>query len=136
MNQCGVYVIRCDPSGSRYVGASLHVVKRIREHFYRLENGIHSNSRLRAAYNEYGKESFSSEVLLYCDPADLDLYWKQMIEKLQPEFNIVNTQNTKGAFNRRFRAMLKEDDRLARLEQELESKLKKLDSIIKRTHRL
>ena len=136
MNKCGVYVIRCEPTGSRYVGASVHIVKRIREHFYRLEKGTHRNRRLRSAYEKYGKESFSTKVLLYCDPINLELYGKQIIEKLQPEFNIVHTQNTKGATHRRFRALLKEDDRLARLQQEVESMLKKLESTPKRTHRL
>jgi group I intron endonuclease len=129
MNQCGVYVIRCEPTGSRYVGASANIVKRIREHFYRLEKGVHRNRRLRSAYNEYGKESFSSEVILYCDPTYLELYGKQMIEKLQPEFNIVHTEHTKGATHSRIRKLLKYDDELSRLIQELESTLK-------RTHRL
>ena len=128
MNRCGVYAIRCEPTGSRYVGASGNIVKRIREHFYRLENGIHSNRRLRAAYNKYGKESFSTKVLLYCDPTDLELYWKQIIEKLQPEFNIVNTEHTKRAIHRNFRKLLKIDDELARQMEELEW-------LIQRTHR-
>ena len=135
MNRCGVYLIRCEPTGKVYMGASVHVVKRIREHFYRLEKGVHRNHRLQFAFNKYGKESFSSEVLLYCDPTNLELYGKQMIEKLQPEYNFVNTQNTKGAADRSFRAFLKEDDRLARLQQELESEIRRLDSILKRTHR-
>ena len=91
MNRCGVYVIRCEPTGSRYVGASVNIVKRIREHFYRLENGVHRNPGLQSAYKKYGKDSFSSKVLLYCDPSILNLYGKQFVEKLQPEFNIVNT---------------------------------------------
>jgi len=136
MNRCGVYEIRCEPTGKVYVGASVHVVKRIREHFYRLEKGVHRNRRLRAAYNEFGKESFSTKVLLYCDPANLEQYEKQMIEKLKPEFNIVHTEHTKGAFHRSFRALLKENDRLARLQQELESKLRRLGGTLKRTHRL
>jgi group I intron endonuclease len=129
MNRCGVYVICCEPTGSRYVGASTHIVKRIREHFYRLEKDVHRNHRLRSAYNEYGKDSFSSKVLLYCDPTDLELFGKQIIEKLRPEFNIVNTEHTKGATHRNFRALLKEDDKLTRQIQEVES-------VLKRTHRL
>jgi group I intron endonuclease len=88
MNQCGVYVIRCVPTGNDYLGASVNIVKRIRGHFYRLEKGVHRNRRLRSAYNEYGKDSFCSEVLLYCDPTNLELYGKQVIKKLQPDFNI------------------------------------------------
>jgi group I intron endonuclease len=95
MNQCGVYLIRCEPTGKEYVGASVNVVKRIREHFYRLEKGVHRNLRLQYAYNEYGEDSFSSKVVLYCDPTNVELYGKRIIKKLRPEFNIVNTENTK-----------------------------------------
>jgi group I intron endonuclease len=136
MNRCGVYVICCEPTGSRYLGYSVQVVKRIREHFYRLERGVHRNPRLQSAYKKYGKDSFSTEVLLYCDPANLEQYGKQMIEKLRPEFNIVHIQNIKREWHRNFRAMLKEDDRLARLEQEIERKQKRFESMLKRTLRL
>ena len=128
MNQCGVYVIRCEPTGDRYVGASVNTVKRIREHFYRLERGIHRNPGLQSAYKKYGKDSFSSEVLLYCDPTTLELYGKQFVEKLRPEFNIVHIANIKRAFHRDFRRLLKIDDDLRRQKRELEW-------LLKRTHR-
>jgi group I intron endonuclease len=108
MNQCGVYVICCEPTGKDYVGASVNVVKRIREHFYRLEKDVHRNRRLQSTYNEYGKDSFSSKVMLFCDPTNLELYGKQTIEKLQPEFNIVHIQHFKRARTRIFKATLKE----------------------------
>ena len=126
---CGVYVIHCEPTGERYVGASVNIVKRITEHFYRLEKGIHRNPRVLNAYQDYGKDSFISEVLLYCDPTDIELYGKQIIEKLQPEFNIVNTENTKRAFHRDLRKLMNDFDEQSKLLQEIEKKLI-------RTHRL
>jgi len=129
MSQCGIYVIRCEPTGERYVGASVNIVKRITEHFYRLEKGIHRNPRVLNAYQDYGKDSFSSEVLLYCEPIDLELYGKQFVEKLKPEFNIVNTEHTKGAFHRDLRKLMKDFDEQNKLLQEIEKKLI-------RTHRL
>jgi group I intron endonuclease len=128
MNHCGVYLIRCEPTGSKYVGASVNVVKRIREHFYRLEKGGHRNRHLQSAYNEYGKDSFSSEVLLYCDPSNLEMYGKKLITKLQPEFNIVNTGRTLGAMNRLCRAASKDLLRQVAI-------LKRLEKMLKRTHR-
>jgi hypothetical protein len=68
-------------------------------------------------------------AIIACDPTDLELFGKQIIEKLRPEFNIVNTEHTKGATHRNFRALLKEDDKLTRQIQEVES-------VLKRTHRL
>jgi group I intron endonuclease len=128
MNQCGIYMIRCEPTGEVYVGASVNVVKRIREHFYRLEKGIHRNHRLQSAYNKYGKESFISEVLLYCDPNSLEMHGKSIIEQLKPEFNIVHTEHTKGDLDRTFRAVrkgLKEQNKF----------IKRLEKTVRRTHR-
>ena len=128
MNQCGVYAIRCEPTGQVYVGASVNIVKRIREHFYRLEKGVHRNPRLQSAYKEYGKDSFSSKVLLYCDPTNLELYGKQIIEKLKPEFNIVHTEHTKRAMHSSFRALMENV-------KELERFYKRIEKMQKRTHR-
>ena len=132
MNQSGVYVIRCEPTGEVYVGSSVNVVKRVREHFYRLEKGVHRNPRLQSAYKEYGKDSFCSKVVLFCDPTNLELYGKQIIEKLKPEFNIVNTEHTKRAMHRSLRSVLKELDKQNRFYKKLESTIKRM---LKRTHR-
>ena len=119
------------------MGASVHIVKRIREHFYRLEKGVHRNRHLQSAYDEYGKESFSSEVLLYCDSANLELYRKQIIEKLQPEFNIVNTRRFKIARARLFRASLKDLKKKGEWNARFYKSLEKtLERIQQRTHRL
>lgn len=121
-------MIRCEPIGKEYVGASVNIVKRIREHFYRLEKGVHRNRRLQSAYNKYGKDSFSSEVLLYCDPSNLEVYGKRIIKKLQPEFNIVNTGHTREAMNVLFRAASKDLKRQVAI-------LNRLEKMQKRTHR-
>jgi group I intron endonuclease len=128
MNQCGVYVIRCEATGSRYVGSSDNIVKRIREHFYRLERGVHRNRRLQNAYNKYGKDGFRSEVLLYCDPVNLEVYGNKIIQEFQPEFNIVHTGHTKGAMNSIFRTVRKNFIRQDRF-------IKELEKMQKRTHR-
>ena len=126
-------MIRCEPTGKEYVGASVNIVKRIREHFYRLEKGVHRNRRLQSAYEEYGKESFSWKVLLYCDPINLELYGNKVIKKFQPELNIVHTEHTKGkkirAMNRSAKAILKNLDARGKF-------IKKLEKMQKRTHRL
>jgi len=45
-------VIHCEPTGNMYVGASVNIVKRVREHFYRLERNVHRNRRFQHAYNK------------------------------------------------------------------------------------
>ena len=129
MDQCGVYVIRCEPTGKEYVGASVNIAKRIREHFYRLERGVHRNRRLQNAYKKYGKYCFSSKVLLYCDPINLEVYGKKLIKKLRPEFNIVNTGQNLAAMNRNLKAILKSLDAQVKF-------IKELEKMQQRTHRL
>jgi len=137
MNQCGVYLIRCEPTGIIYVGASVHDVKRIREHFYRLEKGVHRNRHLQSAYNEYGKDSFSSKVLLYCDPINLEMYEKQIIRKLQPEFNIVHTRLIKRAKAKLFKATLKRSMKDLEWQVRFTKKLEKqVARLQQRAHRL
>ena len=137
MNQCGVYVIRCEPTGQEYVGTSTSIVKRIREHFYRLEKGVHRNPGLQSAYNEYGKDSFRSKVVLYCEPIELERYGKRIMKELHPEFNIVNTENTKGKRVRQLKAALKSSMKDYEWQSRFYNKLRKqLDRAEKRTHRL
>lgn len=121
-------MIRCEPTGSQYVGASVNVAKRIREHFYRLEKGVHRNPPLQHAYNKYGKDNFRSEVVLYCDPINLEMYGKKIIKKYHPEFNIVNSGHVKGEMNRNFRTVEKSIDKQIRV-------MNKLEKTLKRTHR-
>jgi group I intron endonuclease len=137
MNQCGVYVIRCESTSQEYVGASTNIVKRLREHFYQFEKGIHHNHGLQSAYNEYGKDSFTSKVVLYCDPSNVELYGKQIIENLHPEFNIVNTRKFKRVSARQLKAALKSSTKQLEWESRFFIKLRKqVDRAQKRTHRL
>ena len=56
--------------------------------------------RLQNAYNKYGNDNFTSEVVLDCDPINLELYGKMLIKNYLPEFNIVNSGFTKGEMDR------------------------------------
>jgi len=48
-----------------------------------LQAGIRCSQKphLQTANKDYGKDSFSSKVLLYCYPTTLELYGKQYVEK-------------------------------------------------------
>ena len=59
----GVYQIRNTVNGRIYVGSSLDIAARWREHKYDLRMNKHRNHHLQNAYNKYGKEAFVYEVL-------------------------------------------------------------------------
>ena len=61
---CGVYEI-VTAAGERYIGSSVDIKRRFRQHRVDLRNGKHRNAALQAAYNNGSKLEF--RVLERCD---------------------------------------------------------------------
>lgn len=59
----GIYKITCVPSGKAYIGSSVNVEKRWREHRHHLAKGKHHSPTLQRAWNKYGSAAFTWEVL-------------------------------------------------------------------------
>lgn len=64
----GIYMIRFgdDENMHFYIGQSAKIEKRKRQHLSELRNGIHKNPYMQRAYNKYGEESMTFEVLCEC----------------------------------------------------------------------
>lgn len=75
----GIYQITNLKSGKLYIGQSLNVEKRIKDHQYELSRGIHINRYLQAAWNKYGEANFVfsvlEEVLCSDDLTRREKYW-------------------------------------------------------------
>jgi group I intron endonuclease len=67
--ESGVYQIRNLVNGKCYVGSSKNLKRRKKEHFVYLKKGKNpkENKHLQNAYNKYGAENFTFEILEYCD---------------------------------------------------------------------
>ena len=52
----GIYMIKSPVSDECYVGSSIHVNKRLRQHFMALRRGDHHSYKLQAAYAQYGDD--------------------------------------------------------------------------------
>lgn len=79
----GIYLITNTANGKRYVGQSVNIQRRFREH-----KKPGSNSIISRAIRKYGASGFTFEVLEECSVNDLDMreiYW---IDTLHPEYNI------------------------------------------------
>lgn len=63
---CGVYEIRCRTNGRVYVGSSVDVESRWRNHRCKLRAGSHGNVHLQRAWDKYGEEDFEFEVAEEC----------------------------------------------------------------------
>jgi len=61
----GIYAIR-SPSGKFYIGSSVHVERRRRQHFNMLRAGKHHCLPLQHAFNKYGENSLTFDVLEVC----------------------------------------------------------------------
>ena len=69
----GIYKIVNRVTGKCYVGQSVTIKKRIREHFRLLRQGKHSNPHLQRAFDKYGPDAFYGEMEVECsDPAEMD----------------------------------------------------------------
>jgi group I intron endonuclease len=63
--QGGVYKITCTIDGRLYIGSSMCMSARWKEHRYHLGLGIHKSRHLQRAWNKYGADAFTFEVLQY-----------------------------------------------------------------------
>ena len=79
-----IYKIINKVNGKMYIGQTINVSKRIKDHFKELENGTHHSVKLQRAYNKYGKDNFyyeykivevkSHEELLKIEIDEIDRY--------------------------------------------------------------
>lgn len=82
----GIYLITCKPEGKLpyyYVGQSVNVALRFRDHKGSLRRGNHHNQIMQYLFNKYGVDSFSFEILEEVDRDLLDeveAWWlKEMV---------------------------------------------------------
>lgn len=65
--QSGIYKITCKKSGNIYIGSSIHLVVREKEHFNLLKRNVHPNSYLQNTFNKYGIDNLLFEIIEYCN---------------------------------------------------------------------
>lgn len=78
MKQCGIYIIEDKQTGSVYIGQSIDIDRRIRQHQRELEKKIHSNTRLQNIFNKR-RDALGWYILLICEPEQLTANEQQAI---------------------------------------------------------
>lgn len=68
---CGVYKITNIKNGKFYIGSSIDIHTRWKQHINQLNKNIHNNIHLQNAWNKYGKNAFLFEILEECDKNNL-----------------------------------------------------------------
>ena len=80
----GIYKFENLINGHKYIGQSVDIERRYKDHIMRATNDFSSNSEynsiLHQAIRKYGIENFSFEIIEQCSKKDLDkkeIYWIQ-----------------------------------------------------------
>mgnify|MGYP000863314505 CR=1 FL=1 len=68
----GIYTIKNTINNKVYIGSSINVEKRLKDHFINLSKNKHHNQHLQFAYNKYGKDYFTKEILETFEDIDRD----------------------------------------------------------------
>lgn len=87
----GIYEIRNTANGKRYIGSAASLRGRKATHLSYLRRGIHHNTHLQRAWNQYGEPSFTFTTLLYCAKDSLLMYEQLLIDAMEPEYNLSPT---------------------------------------------
>lgn len=85
---CGIYKFTNKINGRVYIGQSVDIDRRIREHFCR-----HDGTPFHLALEKYGKENFIIEILEECNPEMLN-------EKEKYYISLYNSENRQIGYNR------------------------------------
>lgn len=85
--KAGIYKITNSKNGKSYIGSSKDMLKRKKQHFNLLRKNKNHCKILQRAFNKYGEESFSFEILCYCVEEYLFKLEQWFVDNLKPEYN-------------------------------------------------
>lgn len=91
--QSGIYRITLLKDNRCYIGSSIDLGRRIRNHYTDLKSNIHKNQYLQRTWNKHGENSFIFDILEICnrlEVLDREQYWMDFYESFSTEngFNL------------------------------------------------
>jgi len=90
-NEGGIYCITCLGNNKKYIGLATRFTERQYHHLRSLRLNKHRNILLQRAYNKYGKDSLSFEILEILNKDDMverEIYWIKELDTFNNGFNL------------------------------------------------
>lgn len=87
-NRCGVYCILNLTNNHRYIGSSIRIERRWRDHRYLLNSNRHHSRYLQRAWNAHSKDNFTFNLIEECVESKLIEREQYYLDKLIPEYNM------------------------------------------------
>ena len=105
MKISGVYQIINTITGDCYIGSSIDLKKREKEHFSESVWKYNQNKPLYKDMQQYGKDNFLFKPIQLCNPKELKKYEQIAIKKYNPKYNIRDayTGMSKEEYNKQYR---------------------------------
>jgi group I intron endonuclease len=79
----GIYAIQCKVNNKIYIGQSVNIGNRFKNHLYLLRHNRHGNKYLQNAWNKHGEENFKFHLIKEFKHDNLDFIEKFLICKLR-----------------------------------------------------
>lgn len=85
----GIYQIKNTVNGKSYIGSSVDIKRRKKEHKGRLRNNSHENQHLQGAWNKYGEDAFEFSIVYGVGTVEELIPHEQWcVDIMLPEYNI------------------------------------------------
>ena len=90
----GIYQIRNTINNKIYIGSSIDIFRRWKEHKSDLRGNYHRNIYLQRSWNKYGKDAFAFKILEIVNEDDLISVEQQYLDERNPDYNIAKFAGT------------------------------------------
>lgn len=84
---CGIYQIKQKSTGLFYIGSSVNIARRWRQHVRDLNAGRHHSPRLQRAWSKHGQADFEFLIVQETKTNALRSTEESLLQKLKPAFN-------------------------------------------------